>query len=123
GGGVDRHLTGDEEQLPRPNCRRVGGDRLRRVGAGDSLLHAYAALTTFFDRRHRVQTRIRLLPPLMTARTDCRFGSNRRALTLFAWLCCRPTTGPFPQSSHRFAIYSSQLSAIAFSPHQYRLSV
>ena len=52
-----------------------------------------------------MQTRMRLLPPLMIALTDCRFGSKRRALTLFAWLCCRPTTGPFPQSSHRFAIY------------------
>src|SRR5215211_6644203 len=47
---------------------------------------------------------MRLLPPLMIALTDCRFGSKRRALTLFAWLCCRPTTGPFPHTSHVFAI-------------------
>src|SRR3954465_1067230 len=62
------------------------------------------ALTTFPERRHRVHTRMRLLPPLTTALTAWRFGSNRRALTLFAWLCCRPTTGPFPHNSHRFAI-------------------
>ena len=59
---------------------------------------------TLPERRQRVQTRIRLMPPLIIARTVCRFGSNRRALTLFAWLCCRPTTGPFPHNSHRFAI-------------------
>ena len=51
-----------------------------------------------------MHTRMRLLPPLTTALTAWRFGSNRRALTLFAWLCCRPTTGPFPHNSHRFAI-------------------
>ena len=63
-----------------------------------------------------MQTRMRLLPPLMTALTDCRFGSNRRALTLFAWLCCRPTTGPFPHNSHRFAI--KQLSAFRLPDSQ-----
>jgi hypothetical protein len=31
---------------------------------------------------------------------------------LFAWLCCRPTTGLFPQISHSFAMFSSQLSAL-----------
>jgi len=44
----------------------------------------YAALMTLFDRRQRVQTRIRLTPPLMIALTFCRFGSNRRGLTLLA---------------------------------------
>ena len=29
----------------------------------------YAAFATFFDRRQRVQTRIRLTPPLIIART------------------------------------------------------
>src|SRR4051812_3197167 len=65
---------------------------------------AYAALMTLPERKHRVQTRIRLMPPLISAFTVWRFGSNRRALTLFAWLCCRPTTGRFPQSSHSLAI-------------------
>src|SRR5687768_11029350 len=65
---------------------------------------AYAALTTFWERRQRVQTRIRLMPPLIIARTFCRFGSNRLGLTLWAWLTCRPTTGPLPQISQRLAI-------------------
>jgi hypothetical protein len=30
---------------------------------------AYAAFVTLFDRRHRVQTRTRLMPPLIIART------------------------------------------------------
>ena len=47
----------------------------------------YAAFTTLPDRMHRVQARIRLTPPLMIARTVWRFGSNRRELTLLAWLC------------------------------------
>src|SRR5215471_15721514 len=64
----------------------------------------YAALVTLPDRRQRVQTRSRLMPPLTIARTRCRFGSNRRGLTLCAWLIFRPTTGPFPQTSQRFAI-------------------
>jgi len=41
-----------------------------------------AALMTLFDRMQRVQTRIRLIPPLIIARTFWRFGSNRLGLTL-----------------------------------------
>ena len=40
----------------------------------------------------------------MSARTVCRLGSNRRGPTLWAWDTVRPTTGPLPQISHRFAI-------------------
>jgi hypothetical protein len=32
-------------------------------------MNAYAALVTLFERRQRVQTRIRLMPPLIIART------------------------------------------------------
>jgi hypothetical protein len=46
------------------------------------VVEPYAALTTFWDRRQRVQTRMRLMPPLIIARTFCRFGSKRLALTL-----------------------------------------
>ena len=56
------------------------------TGVCSSIETSYAALTTLFDRRQRVQTRMRLTPPLIIARTVCRFGSNRRALTLCAWL-------------------------------------
>jgi hypothetical protein len=52
-----------------------------------AMLAVYAAFVTRLERRHRVQTRMRLTPPLIKARTVCRFGSNRRALTLLAWLC------------------------------------
>src|SRR3954452_10130107 len=69
-----------------------------RMGPG------YAALTTLPERRQRVQTRRRRTPPLTIARSRCRFGSNRRGVTLCAWLILRPTTGPFSQISQRFAI-------------------
>src|SRR6185295_18319536 len=73
-------------------------------------------LTTLFERMHRVQTRIRLMPPLIIARTTWRFGSKRRGLTLFAWLCCRPTTGALPQTSHFFAIHSLLNHEVTNSP-------
>src|SRR5258707_15390519 len=65
---------------------------------------AYAALTTLPERRQRVQTRRRRIPPFTIARTRCRFGSNRRGVTLCAWLMLRPTTGPLSQISQRFAM-------------------
>src|SRR6185503_12459044 len=68
---------------------------------------AQAALTTLPPRRQRVHTRMRLVAPLMSARTVCRLGSNRRGPTLWAWETVRPTTGPFPQISHRFAMIAS----------------
>ena len=49
------------------------------------------------------------MPPFTSARTRCRFGSNRRGLTLCAWLMLRPTTGPLPQISHRFAMLIARL--------------
>src|SRR5512142_2199153 len=77
-------------------------------GAADvkmaSRMARQAALTTLPDRRHRVHTFTRLVPPLTTARTVWRFGSNRRGVTLWAWLMFRPTTGPLPQISQRFAM-------------------
>jgi hypothetical protein len=64
----------------------------------------YAALTTLFERMQRVQTRMRRTAPSTSALTRCRFGSNRRALTLWAWLILRPTTGAFPQISQVLAM-------------------
>ena len=55
-----------------------------------------------------MQTRMRLVAPSIIALTDCRFGSNRRGPTLCAWEMVRPTTGPFPQISHRLAMNSSE---------------
>jgi len=54
-----------------------------------------------------VQTRIRLVAPLISARASCRFGSKRRGPTLWACEIVRPTTGFLPQISHTFAISSS----------------
>src|SRR5262249_35220687 len=50
-------------------------------------------------------------PPLTIARTTWRFGSKRRGLTLLAWLCCRPTTGLLPQTSHCLAICKTPIIA------------
>ena len=61
-------------------------------------------MTTLFDRMQRVQTRRRRIPPFTRARTRWRFGSKRLGVTLCAWLMFRPTTGPLPQISQRFAM-------------------
>src|SRR5205085_12700974 len=97
-------------QLAGANRLRVRADRFRCVGTRDRLFHA--AFVILPERRQRVQTRMRRTPPAIIARTVCRFGSNRRALTLFAWLFWRPTTGVLPQISHFFAMNQLQLSAI-----------
>ena len=62
---------------------------------------------TLPERRQRVHTRMRRVAPLMSAFTDWRFGSKRLGPTLCAWEMVRPTTGPFPQISHRFAMIAS----------------
>jgi hypothetical protein len=69
-------------------------------------------LTTRFERRHRVQTRMRLVPPLTTARTVWRFGWKRRGVTLWAWLMFRPNLGPLPQISHRLAMMDPELARL-----------
>ena len=101
---IERHLAGDEQQLPARTAGEYGPIAFGALGLEMACL-AWSArlrrdvlrrLDDLAERRQRVQTRIRLMPPLIIARTVCRFGSNRRALTLFAWLCCRPTTGAFP---------------------------
>ena len=75
GGGIERDLAGDEQQLAGAKRRRVRADRpsarpgLETACFFTSITTVYAALTTLFDRRQRVQTRIRLMPPLIIART------------------------------------------------------
>ena len=87
GGRVERHLPGDEQQLAgserRPSRARWPS---ARPGWTIACFTAQAALTTLFERRQRVQTRMRRTPPLIIARTVWRLGSKRRALTLCAWL-------------------------------------
>jgi hypothetical protein len=67
GRGIERHLAGYEQQLARAQRRRIRTDRLRRERAGNRLLQA--ALVTLPERRQRVQTRMRLTPPLIIALT------------------------------------------------------
>ena len=67
GRGIERHLTRYEQQLARAQRRRIRTDRLRRERAGNRLLQA--ALVTLPERRQRVQTRMRLTPPLIIALT------------------------------------------------------
>lgn len=64
---VDWNLPGQEKERSSTKGRRIRAPRRRRVRAGDLLLHA--ALVTLPDRRHRVQTLIRRVPPPMLART------------------------------------------------------
>src|SRR5947209_1310124 len=52
-----------------------------------------------------VQTFIRTFPPCgRWTRMDCRFGSKRRRVRLFACETLLPNCGPLPQTSHRLAI-------------------
>jgi hypothetical protein len=53
-------------------------------------------LRTIPLRIHRVHTRIRWTPPLITARTFWRLGFHRRLVLLLAWLTLVPNDGFFP---------------------------
>jgi hypothetical protein len=58
-----------------------------------------------------VQTIIFLTRPLDTLRTRCKFGLNRRLVTLCAWLTLLPTIGFLPHISHAFDILNSPYSS------------
>ena len=77
---VERDLTRDEEERAGADGLGVRADRRGGSRRGDGLAASrlQAALTTLPERRQRVQTRSRRMPPLTSARTRCRFGSNRR---------------------------------------------
>src|SRR5829696_7068288 len=54
---------------------------------------------------HDVQTFMRTLPPCgRWTRIDCKLGSKRRRVRLFACETLLPNCGPLPQTSHRLAI-------------------
>ena len=69
-----------------------------------------AALAILPVRMQRVQTFIRLTAEPTITRTRCRFGSQRRLETLWAWLTRLPNTGALPQTSHIFAILTPQIT-------------
>jgi len=50
-------------------------------------------------RMQAVQARIVRRAPLITAWTRRKFGSQRRLVTLWAWLIRFPNVGPLPQIS------------------------
>src|ERR1044071_5418728 len=60
---------------------------------------------------HEVQARTRLLAPLISARTVCRFTFHRRLVMLWAWLTLCPNCGPLPQISQTLAINSNASTA------------
>ena len=64
-------------------------------------LRFQTTLVTLPALRQRVQTRMRLTRPSTWARIETRLASQRRRVTLWAWLILCPTDGPFPQTSQR----------------------
>ncbi len=61
---------------------------------------------TFPDFKHWVQTRMRRMVPSTTARTRCKFGFQRRLVTLWACEMLLPNWGPFPQISQTLDMFS-----------------
>jgi len=58
----------------------------------------YIALSTLFDLKHLVQTKILLGEPLTTALIFCKFGFQTLLVCLTEWLIWLPATGPLPQT-------------------------
>ncbi len=100
---------------PPPGLKKEEGDS-RKSGTvprilpeyGDCPLISYAmeGFWTFPDFRHVVQTRMRRMVPSTTARTRCKFGFQRRLVTLCACEMLLPKRGPFPQISQTLAMLS-----------------
>ena len=66
---------------------------------------SYAAFATLPALMQVVQTFIRTVPPCgRWTRIDCRLGSKRRGVRLFACETLLPNCGPLPQTSHRLAM-------------------
>jgi hypothetical protein len=55
---------------------------------------------TLLERRQRVQTLTRFTVPLISARTCCRLGSQRRLVCRNEWETLNPTFGVFSQMAH-----------------------
>src|SRR5215813_12604569 len=67
---------------------------------------AQAAFETLPALMQVVQTFMRRAPPCgVCTRIDCRFGSKRRGVRLFACETLLPNCGPLPQTSQRLAIF------------------
>ena len=104
-------------------------DELRKL----SLIHhsafiiffAYAAFATLPALMQEVQTFMRTVPPCgRWTRMDCRLGSKRRGVRLFACETLLPNCGPLPQTSHRLAMTDSVTSEnLKARPHSQRFCV
>ena len=71
-----------------------------------SLTKIQKAFFTSPDRKHRVQTWIRLTTPSTSARTFWRLGRKTRFVLLLEWLTLCPVIRFFPQTEHANAIIS-----------------
>ena len=78
-------------------------------------VEAYAAFETLPALMQVVQTFIRRAPPCgIFTRIDCRFGSKRRGVRLFACETLLPNCGPLPQTSQRLAIFFNLQKFLGF---------
>jgi hypothetical protein len=66
----------------------------------------------------RVQTRMRLTPPAVAARTSCRLGFHRRLVLLLAWLTLLPTEGRLPQIAQ--CLIGGNLSLLGSGAHMWQ---
>src|SRR6267143_515995 len=94
GGGLPPAFTTLQQQDP-----TGGGNAPRRAFSRGP----YRILVTLPALRQRVHTRRRCTVPAVPIlpRIETRLTSQRRFVTLWAWLILWPTDGPFPQTSQR----------------------
>ena len=90
---------------PPPGLKKEEGDS-KKFGDCPLISYAMEGFWTFPDFRHVVQTRMRRMVPSTTARTRCKFGFQRRLVTLCACETLLPKRGPLPQISQTLAMIS-----------------
>src|SRR6266705_6432143 len=87
--------------------KRFGDPRVPFFYAVGAAAGGFGAFTTRLDLMHWVQARIRRGCPFTSTRTVWRFGYQRRAVLLLAWLTWLPKLGPLPQMSQILVISRS----------------
>jgi hypothetical protein len=71
-----------------------------------------AAFITAPDLMHLVHTLVFwVFPPALAMCTVFKLGSQRRLVLLCAWDTLLPVTGPLPQISHTFAMFSPSITS------------
>lgn len=71
-----------------------------------------ATFLTLLERRQRVQTRTRRTVPLISARTVCRLGSQRRWVWRMEWDTWNPALDDFWQMAHFTAMVDLLLKKV-----------